>query len=250
MKLRGLLIPGLLVGLWAYYGGRPEVAYYLVSLPDLGATARDLVKGGELPLNLAASLSRALLALVTGGIAGLIVGIAMASSRTVDRLLGSTLHGLRQVPLLGLAPLIGLWFGNGDAAKALIVNMAVFFPVVLNTHEGVRAIDRGLWEIAHVYGMTRLGRLRRVLLPGVAPALFTGLSQAVAFAWISTIGSELLFAAGAGMGSLMENAQAGARMDIVLVCVLVVGTVGVSVNALVRRLGDALMRWRDDRVTS
>ncbi|HEY0707914.1 MAG TPA: ABC transporter permease subunit, partial [Polyangia bacterium] len=153
--------------------------------------------------------------------------------------------GLRQIPLLGLAPLISLWLGNGEAPKTLMVLLAVFFPIFVNSHDGVRALDRRMLEVARVCGLSRFAVLRRVVLPGIAPFFFTGLSQAVAFVWLATIGSELLFTAGSGLGTMMQTAQAAARMDVVLVCVVTIGLAGLSVNAVVRRLGSRVMRWRD-----
>ena len=76
------------------------------------------------------------------------------------------------------------------------------------------------------------------------PFLYTGLSQAVAFAWISTVGSEMLLTSGAGIGTLMQHAQAGGRMDVVIVCVVAVGALSMSIDLLLKRAGRSMMRWQ------
>jgi sulfonate transport system permease protein len=117
--------------------------------------------------------------------------------------------------------------------------------VLLSTYAGVRAIDAKYLEVARIYALSRGEVFKKLMLPAMLPYLHTGLSQAVAFAWLSTIGSEMLLTSGAGIGNLMQHAQAGGRMDVVIVCVVAVGALSLSMDHLLKRLGGHLMRWRD-----
>ena len=116
--IKGALLPLALLGAWQWASGQGAAAAYIfVSLGDLAHSLRDLILTGELWVHLRASLGRALAGLLLGGSAGIVTGALMAQSPLADRLIGPLFHSIRQVPLLGLIPLLGLWVGNGDGAK-------------------------------------------------------------------------------------------------------------------------------------
>lgn len=242
--VKPLAIPLVLALGWQWLSRDPARAYVFVPLSSIAESALELLTGGDLFWNVLASLRKALFALLLGGTLGLFVGASLASSKLVDRAFGPLLHAFRQVPTLGLAPLIGLWFGTGELAKVVLIFLAVFYPVLLSTYAGVKAIDPKHLEVAKVYGLTRAETFRTVKWPAMLPFLYTGLSQAVAFAWISTVGSEMLLSSGAGIGTLMQHAQAGGRMDVVIVCVIAVGALSMSLDHLLKRAGRSMMRWQ------
>ena len=242
---KALLAPAVLGATWQALSSDPARAFIFVPLGELVKSALTLLQSGELLWNVLASLRKTLTALLLGGFAGLFVGTALAASERFERAFGPALHAFRQVPGLGLAPLLGLWFGTGELAKVVLIFLAVFYPVLLGTYAGVRAIDVKYLEVARVYALSRGQVFRKLMLPAMLPFLHTGLSQAVAFAWLSTIGSEMLLTSGAGIGNLMQHAQAGGRMDVVIVCVIAVGTLSMSMDQLLKKLGNHLMRWRE-----
>lgn len=242
---RALSIPALLVGAWHWLSLDPERNYIFVPLGTVASSFVEAVGSGTLFINLLASLKKALLALLLGSITGLAVGASLAASATFDRAFGPLLHAIRQVPVLGLAPLIGLWLGVGEVAKVALVFLAVFYPVLLGTYAGVKNIDVKLLEVARIYDLTRAQTFRQVLLPALTPFLLTGLSHAIAFAWIATVGSEMLLTAGLGIGGMMQHAQMGGRMDVVIVCVLAVGATSMSIDRLVRLVGSSRTRWQN-----
>jgi len=242
---RGLLLPLSILVLWQYASGRSAThAYAFVPLQDVGRTFVALLDSGELWINFYGSLERTALGLLSGVVTGVALGLLMYYSRLVALLVNPLYNAIRQVPLLGLTPLIGLWFGNGDEAKVFIIALAAFYPMVLNSYEGLRNVDGRFREVGHIYGFSRWQQFRLVLWPAALPNLVTGLLLAIPFAWITCIGSELLFNAGAGLGNLMMTAEASARMDIILICALVVTLLGVVMNYAVSVLGNYLLRWR------
>jgi sulfonate transport system permease protein len=245
--LRSAVLPLLILSTWAVFSRNRAASYAFVPLPDLGASLLEVVANGELPRSLVASLAKAMTALTIGTVLGVAFGSTLGAVRLVDRAVGPFFHAFRQVPHLGLAPLMGLWFGTGDFPKLVLVFLAVFYPIVLSTYQGVRAIDDKHMEVARALMLSRTVVFWKVLLPAVLPYVYSGLSQAIAFAWIATIGSEMLLSTGHGVGTMMQHAGAGARMDIVLVCVLSIGAVSMTIDYAVRRAGRFLMRWRDTR---
>ena len=104
--------------------------------------------------------------------------------------------------------------------------LAAFYPAVLNTCESLRGVESRFLEVGRILSLNRWQTFARIQVPAALPGVFTGLSHALAFAWLASIGGELLFTAGPGMGSLMLLAENGGRMDQVLVCVLCISLTG------------------------
>ncbi|ATE59174.1 ABC transporter permease [Thauera sinica] len=246
--LQGAILPLACIALWELVSRQGKVqSYAFVPVREIFGSLLELLASGTLLLNLLATLQTAASGLLLGGLAGIAVGGLMGASRLADALIGPLFHALRQVPILGWLPLIGLWFGNGDFPRLLIVCLAAFHPLVLNTYEGVRSIEQRYLEVGAVLRFGRLQRLRYVLLPGALPSVLTGVMHGLAFSWIATVGSELLFATGPGLGGLMQTAQAASRMDVVVICVAGIGVVGYGMHLGFALLGRYLLRWRSVR---
>lgn len=247
-RLKGWVLPFILLIAWEITS-RKSHAYALAFVPleDIGNSLVQVILSGELFTNLFASLRTASTGLLIGGSIGLFLGSLMGLYKPADKLIGPVFHTVRQVPLLGWIPLIGLWFGNGLLAKTLVVCLASFYPMVLNTYEGLKNVEKHHLEVGKVLAVSRWQAYRYILIPSALPFIFTGLFHALAFSWISTVGSELLFTAGPGLGSLMQTAQMAARMDIVIVCVASIGVTGLLMNYSFTHLSRHLLRWRVTR---
>ena len=246
--LRGLVLPVLLVVLWdALSRQNAALAYALVPVHTISAAFIELLGNGELLTNLLASLARTSTGLALGIVFGVAFGVLMALSKVADRLIGPLFHSIRQVPMLGWIPLIAMWFGNGEVSKVLIVTLAAFYPMVLNTYEGFSGVDKRYREVGRVLELSRAQQFVHVLLPAAVPSIANGVLHALAFAWVTAVGSELFLSSGAGLGNLMMNAEAGARMEIIVVCVLCIGLCGYVMNLLFSRLSRHVLRWRTIR---
>ncbi|MEK1941247.1 MAG: ABC transporter permease [Pseudomonas sp.] len=246
--LRGLVLPILLVVLWdALSRQGASWAYAVVPVSSIGNAFVELVGNGELLTNLLASLARTSSGLALGILFGVTVGVLMALSKVADRLVGPLFHSIRQVPMLGWIPLIAMWFGNGEVSKVLIVTLAAFYPMVLNTYEGFSGVDKRYREVGRVLELSRFQQFFHVLLPAAVPSIANGVLHALAFAWVTAVGSELFLSSGAGLGNLMMNAEAGARMEIIVVSVLCIGLCGYVMNLLFSRLSRYVLRWRNIR---
>lgn len=248
LSLRGLLLPLLLIVAWELASRQSaSAAYAFVPLSKIGAGLGELLNSGELWLSTLASLQRTSLGLAYGVLAGFAVGALMAHSRIAERLLAPLYHTLRQVPILGLIPLLALWFGSGEFSKVLIVSLAAFYPMVLNTFEGFSHVEKRYVEVGRIYALTPLQQFTQVRLPSALPSLSNGVLHALAFAWVSSVGCELFLSTGMGLGNLMMNAETGSRMEVVVIGVLCIGLLGYAMNQLFSRLSRHLLRWRNIR---
>lgn len=203
----------------------------------------ELWGNGQLPDALTTSLTRSGLGLLLGLAAGLTLGILTGFTRLGDELLDSSLQTLRTIPFLSLVPLFMVWFGINETAKILLIAVATTFPMYVSTSSGVRTTDPKLIEAMRAFGMSRLGIVREVVLPGALPSILAGLRLSMTLSVIALIAAEEINAT-AGIGYLMSQAQSYARTDILAVCILVYGLLGLTADILVRLLERVLMPWR------
>jgi sulfonate transport system permease protein len=180
--------------------------------------------------------------LVIGGGLGLLLGLATGSFRMAETLLDSSLQMLRNIPALALIPLVILWFGIDESAKLFLVAVGVFFPIYLNTFHGIRAVDKGLIEMARSYGLSGWQLYRQVILPGALPSILVGLRFALGLMWVLLIVAETI-SAQAGIGYLTMNAREFLQTDVVLVGIILYALLGKLADVLARGLERAWLRW-------
>lgn len=247
--LRGWVLPlALLLIWWAAVQFKWIDSPLLVSPQAVWQRAVDYTASGELRVALGASLWRDLAGFAIGAGGGLVFGLLLGLSRPAERALGPSFHTLKQISLFAWIPLISVWFGLGDAAKVAFLSLAAFFPVVLNTYEGIRSVPRELVEVARVLRFTRWQLLWRVVLPGATPSIFAGIHLALIYAWLATLGAEYLLVSGQGIGNTMIDGREHFKMDLVLFGVVVVGLVGFALNWIATRIERRLLAWRGQSV--
>lgn len=243
--LRGWLLPIGLVVAWELVTRLKLVNTLLLARPGAVLLSfREQLRDGDLLGQLLASLQRDLSGFAIGAAAGLALGTAMGLSRFFDRLVGPSFHAAKQVAIFAWIPLISLWFGIGEPAKVVFIALSAFYPVVVNTFEGIRSVGREHVEVARVFRFTRYQVLRKVILPGALPSIFAGLHLGLIYSWLGTLGAEYLLAAGPGIGNLMIEGREQFQMAKVLLGVIVAGGIGYGLNLLATKLESNLLRWR------
>lgn len=178
-----------------------------------------------------------------GGLAGILVGVAAGLSKTAERLLGPTLNSIRQVPPLAWLPLIVLWIGIGTLAKDIVIAKAVFFPVLLNTLQGIRGVSKDYVEVARIFEYNRRLLLRKVILPAALPSIFVGLRYGAGLAWAFVIAAEML-SGRLGLGYLLMRSQELLLTRQLFVVIAVIGSVGFAVDVALRRVESNLLGWK------
>ena len=244
LDLRGLAVVVALVAGWELAAHNLAILAGAPTLSGALAVAADAFKNGGLQENFLASLRRAAYGFVIGSSLGLSFGTLLGVSSKADRLLGSLLTALRQIPIFGLVPLIGLWFGMGESGKIVLISLAAFYPTALNTQEGFRTTPKLYREVGALLKFSRLTLLRRVLLPAALPSILTGLKHGLTFAWIAVIAAELFLSAAPGLGNILEAGRIQVDMNIVLLGIVLIGITGAAMTALVTQLERWLLRWR------
>jgi sulfonate transport system permease protein len=178
-----------------------------------------------------------------GAVFGLLAGVIAGLSKTVERLLGPTLNSIRQVPPLAWLPLIVLWVGIGPLAKGVMIGKAVFFPVFLNTLQGIRGVSKDFVEVARIFEYNQRLLLRKVVIPAALPSIFVGLRYGAGLAWAVVIAAEML-GGKLGLGYLLVRSQELLLTQQLFVIIVIIGGVGFSVDVVLRRVETNLLRWK------
>jgi len=242
---RGVVVPLVAVVSWALASHYKLANVHLLASPSVVLRSFVVqVKEGDLFLQLLASLERDLAGFALGAFLGLALGSAMGLWRVADRLFGPSFDAAKQVAVFAWIPLISVWFGTGEPAKIVFIGLAAFYPVVANTHEGIRSVSREHIEVARAFRFSRLQTFKKVVLPAALPSIFSGLHLALIYSWLGTLGAEYLLAPAPGIGNLMIDGREALAMDKVLLGIIIAGLVGFALNALAARAEAYLLRWR------
>jgi sulfonate transport system permease protein len=197
---------------------------------------------GTLIANTLISTQRALIGLAIGGGLGFVLGVINGIWRPAETLFDSSLQMLRNVPHLAIIPLVILWFGIGEGAKVFLVAVGSLFPIYLNTYHGIRTVDRGLIEMAHVYGLSPLAVFVRVILPGALPSILVGLRYALGIMWLTLIVAETI-SASSGIGYMTMNAREFLQTDVVLLGIIVYALLGKVADGVTRAIEQRALAW-------
>lgn len=228
---RGLAVPAALLVAWIALSETRSVDPRLLVPPGkvLLVPFAD-PDGRTIWLALAASLARMTAGFATGAILGAALGFAMGVSHFGHRLVGPSFNALRQITLFAWIPLLTAWFGTGEGAKFVFIAMSAFFPMALNTFQGLRDVPTAYLELAAALRLSRRTRLMRVLLPSALPAIALGIELALIGAWIGTVGAEYAMGFGRGIGIYLAEGREQFRMDIVIAGALALALVGYAIN--------------------
>ena len=197
---------------------------------------------GSLLTNVAVSTRRALIGLAIGGSIGFCLGVLNGIVRPAETAFDSTLQMLRNVPHLAIIPLVILWFGIDEEAKIFLVAIGVAFPIYLNTFHGIRTVDRGLVEMARVYGLSSTALFWRIVLPGALPSVLVGLRYALGIMWLTLIVAETISST-EGIGYMTMNAREFLQTDVVVLGVLAYALLGKLADSFTRAIERRALAW-------
>ncbi len=234
----------LLLGAWELGARALRVPSYLLPPPSAVAAAGWANAGALLSAALCTARA-ALTGFALSAVIGVLVAVALASSRTLERAFYPYTVFLQTVPIVAIAPLLVLWFGAGFRAVAVSALIVSVFPVIANTLAGLRSVDPALRDLFRLYGAGRAATLLKLELPSAVPSIVTGLRVAAGLAVIGTIVGE--FVAGfsedaAGLGITVMAANRQLRTDLLFAAVLSASLLGLAIFGAVNLCGHLLLR--------
>ncbi len=240
----GLLLPVAILILWEVAAHLQWVKPVFLPTPEKTALAFfTMLTRQDFLDDFLASISIVSQGFLYGAGLGVLLGAAAGLSRSIDRIVGPTLDSIRQVPAIAWLPLIILWLGIGPLAKIVIITKVVFFPVFLNTLQGIRNVPREYVDLAEVLTLRRFQFIRRIIIPAATPSILVGLRYGAGLAWAMVVVAEGLSGM-QGIGYLIFRAQALMLTDQLLVCMVVIGLVGFAIDRAMQALEHHLLRWK------
>lgn len=180
---------------------------------------------------------------------GVPLGFAMGYFRKVDSNVDPIISTLRPIPPIAWIPLAILWFGLGVKPTIFIIFIGTFFPIALNTLNGVRGTPVRLVEFARVLGATQSQVLFKVIIYEAFPSVITGMRIGFGIGWMSVVAAEMI-AAKSGLGYLIITARWIFATDVVLAGMLMIGLIGFGGDLLLRFVERKFMKWRVALVVS
>lgn len=239
-----LLAALVVFGSWELYGQlgnavlMPPISAVLVGLFDI-------TFGGPLPAALFSSLQLLFVGFATALIFGTLLGILIGRYQLANRVFGPFLNAMYATPDIALLPLILLWFGFGMTGRVVVVFLAAFFPIMINTYAGVRDAPRDLLEVASSFGVdSEPGRLRRVILPAALPLIMAGYRLGIGRAVVGMAVAEVYLRLG-GIGTLIVQYGAAFRTDLLIAAILPLPVLGVVLTKVFERIENRFQYWRN-----
>jgi NitT/TauT family transport system permease protein len=218
----GLLPIAVFLALWELVA-RLNLIPGQLSFPPFSVVMQEfyyLTASGVLGDNFLASLGRVLIGFCAGSIAGIAVGMVMGWRENFHKALHPIISLFYPIPALGWLPLLMLWIGINEMLPIAIIFICSFFPVLYNTVTGIRNVDKQYIQVARTLGASDTRILTTVVMPLALPNVFTGLRLEAGMAWRVIIAAEMV-AIPTGIGALMMKAESLIRIDIIIVCLIV-----------------------------
>jgi NitT/TauT family transport system permease protein len=232
---------------WEVYGRR--VNPILFTYPTAIARAFfELVASGELASYMRESLLVLVYATVLSIIAGVLLGVLMGRFSMVEWAADMYVSALYSTPMVAVVPLIVLWFGFKVPAKVIIVFLFMVFPVLLNTYEGVKNVDRNLQEVARSFCSNERQLWRHLIVPSAVPFIVAGIRLAIGRGLVGMIIAEF-YTSITGLGYMIVRYANAFETDKLFVPIVVVMILGVGLMWLAKWLELRIAPWRrsDDR---
>jgi NitT/TauT family transport system permease protein len=195
-------------------------------------------------VNFAASLRRMAIGFGAAVAVSIPLGLLMGRSRAVASFFNPLLMVIYPVPKAALMPIIMLWLGVGDLSKTLVIFLGVSLPVIYHSFEGAKAVEEKMLWSGAAMGLSAVQRLVRIVLPAALPEILTGCRTGLVLALITMITSEMN-ARQSGAGNILFNALDMGQYDTVFAMIIIVGAMGIGLDALFERLRARLVRWSE-----
>lgn len=179
-----------------------------------------LIVSGILIKNFLSSFLRVLIGFTIGTITGIAIGILTGWYSLLDKALSPLISLLYPIPALGWLPLLMLWLGIGELLPITIIFICSFFPISYNTSTGIKTVDKDYIKVAKTLGASDKEILFLIVLPLSLPHIFTGLKLESGMACRVIVAAEMI-AIPTGIGALMMRAESLMRIDIIIVCLII-----------------------------
>jgi NitT/TauT family transport system permease protein len=243
----GLVSLLIAICLWWFVARIANLPAFILPSP-MGVWQRFWIAAGDgsLFLNTGATLVEILLGLFCGAGLATILGYLVAKSRALERMLSPYLVASQAIPLVAIAPLLVIWFGPGIFSKILICALIVFFPVLVNTVVGVRAVPPALLDLMRSLHASRSQILVKLEVPAALPVFLGGLRIGATLSVIGAVVGELV-GSNQGLGFLINIGRGQYDTALVFVAIFMLIVLALCLYGAVAWLESRALVWQEWR---
>ena len=163
-------------------------------------------------------------------------------NRKMDAFFGTIFAFIRPIPPIAWIPLITILMGTSEASKILIVFIGAVMPVVINTHDGVRNVEKLYLDVGEVFNANKRQMLMEIAVPAAYPSIFAGIRTSTSTAWMVVLAAEML-GANRGVGFLVVKGMDSNDLPLVLVAMITIGVIGALLAVLTGYIEGRLWPW-------
>lgn len=244
LRVRGLISLTVLLLAWQLTAHLSNLPSFILPTPaNVWSRFLRALVDGSLLANSAVTFAEVLTGLVAGSLFATVMGYLMAKSRLLDDLLSPFLVASQAVPFVAIAPLLIIWFGPGIFSKVLICSLMVFFPVLINTVVGVRAVPAALYNLMHSLRATPMQMLWKIEMPAALPIFLSGLRIGATLSVIGAVVGEFLGAT-RGLGFLISVGRGQFDTALVYVSVFVLIAMALILYGCVAWIEHLALNWQ------
>lgn len=190
------------------------------------------------------SMTNLFVGFAIGVLLGLALGVGLALLPLLELMVDPLLQFLRAMPGIAMLPLLLMIVGTGEVSKIALIAYGTFWPVLLNTVDGVKAIALEVRQTARSYRVTRANLLWRVILPGAFAQASIGIRLSLSIALVLMVGSEY-YGASQGIGHYVMESMQTFRLVDMWSGVILLGAIGYLLTIVYDRVERRLLRWRE-----
>lgn len=242
--LRHLIVALALLTAWEVYANFLDEPVLLPGPTAVITAFTSIVVDGSLVPALLESLQLLAIGFVSAVGLGVFFGIVVGRYRLMDRTFSPYFNGLYALPVVALVPLVLIWFGFGLLGRVIVVFLAAFFPILINTYTGVRDAPSDLIEVATAFGVSNeFGMLRRVVVPAAIPFILAGVRLGIGRGVVGMAIAEVYLRLG-GIGALISSYGAVFRTDFLIAAILPLPLLGIGLTKLFGYIEERVHYWR------
>ena len=235
---------GLLV-VWEAVARGFSLPQWLLPAPS-AVLAEIVARGGALAGHALVTAGEVLLGFLLSVVVGIPLAFGIAGSRVFERAVYPLLVASQAVPKVAIAPLLIVWFGFGTTPKVIVAFLIAFFPVVIDTVVGLRAVEPEMLHLARSMGASRWQTFVKIRLPRALPSIFAGLKVAITLAVVGAIVGEFV-ASDHGLGHVLMIASGEMNSRLLFAAILVLTVLGVVFFMAIEWLERLCIPWQARR---
>lgn len=157
-----------------------------------------------------------------------------------------TFTAIRQIPMIAWVPILIMWFGIGEESKVAVIFLASYFPILVNTIDGIQRTDPKLIEVGKMYQFNGWQQFTKIYLPSALPSIFVGLKLGLSVSWMAVVGAEMI-AATSGIGFRINDARSLMQYPIVFCGMIAIAVVGVLMDCIITTLSRVCTPWEKNK---